>query len=139
MDRVSQSVCVRESVCVFGESIELDLALLPPGLSPPSPPLHTPQRTHPQTHPHTHPHLETLPGQPPLEQKQQRVGEGLEVVAAAGGAAQVRMHAGVPHRTAEVVRPLVVPHMCTPLLPFGGCGGEWRGGWLLKDEDLSRV
>ena len=57
------------------------------------------------------PRLIALPRQPALQQEQQSVGERLEVVTPAGGAAQVRVHAGVAHGPPEYVRPLVVLHV----------------------------
>ena len=67
-------------------------------------------------------HLESLPREPALEQEKQRVGQRLEVVAAACCAAQVGMYTGVPHRTAEVIRSLIVPHMHPSFLPSCCCG-----------------
>mmetsp|Transcript_37605 Transcript_37605/g.95048 ORF Transcript_37605/g.95048 Transcript_37605/m.95048 type:complete len:883 (-) Transcript_37605:26-2674(-) len=61
-----------------------------------------------------------LPRQAPLEQEQQRVRQRLQVVAPAGGAAQVGVHARVAHGAAEHVRALVVlrvraAHVVPPL------------------------
>jgi len=49
--------------------------------------------------------LVALPGQAALEQEEQRVRQALQVVAAAGGAAQVRVHARIPHRAPARARP----------------------------------
>ena len=69
--------------------------------------------------------LIALPRQPALEQEQQRVREGLEVVTPAGGAAQVSVHAGVPHGSPEHVRPLVILHMgAADRVPPSSCCGR---------------
>ncbi len=53
--------------------------------------------------------LVALPGQAALEQEQQRVRQALQVVAPAGGAAQVRVHARIPHRAPAQPNTVLVP------------------------------
>ena len=100
-----------------------------------SPPIHPYQS--PPYHPRSH-----------LEQEQQRVGERLEVVAAAGSPAEVRVHRRVADCPAEDVGALVVLDVraADRVLPARGCGyvmvvvvvdggwwfGCWWYGWIVE-------
>lgn len=50
-----------------------------------------------------HTHRKALPWEPTNQQKQQGVGKGLEVVPAAGSAAQVCVHAGIADRSPVMI------------------------------------
>ena len=66
-------------------------------------------------------HLVALPGQPPLEQEEQRVRQRLQVVAPAGRAAQVRVHARVAHRAPAWT---AAGHARVSRCLLHSCGGE---------------
>lgn len=56
-------------------------------------------------------YLVALPWQAASQKEEEGVGEGLEIVPSACRPAQVGMHARIPHRPSEHIRPLVVLHM----------------------------
>ena len=89
-----------------------------------------------RTKPHAiYAHLIALPRQPPFQQKDQGICQGLEVVSPASGAAQVCMHTGIPDCAPEVIWLLVVLDMAIPVPPLHSC--KWMGGWVSESQNYT--